>query len=230
VSDQTDNLEDFHFAQKCVDGNTSAILDLQRSYGPELIAFLTGVGATFDEASDVVDSLWTHILSDTPERKARLRAYRGGSSLRTWLKIVALRRFYDLKRHDQTNLETTLDGLPEGSRTPPGAVVEFHILDAALFQLMRTVLEFAFSRCSAEDYVLMQLKFYDGLLNEDLARIWHCAPPTISRLVAKACGDVARETKKQLKEIDPWLDLKWQDFVEMCRWARPGDFDLDATA
>jgi transcriptional regulator with XRE-family HTH domain len=74
--------------------------------------------------------------------------------------------------------------------------------------------------------VLLQLEHCDQLEREDLARMFGCSKPTISRLLHRASAEIEKRTLGYLREHDPWLELKWDDFVELCRTATPACFGL----
>ncbi len=230
-----DNLCDLLLAEKCLAGDEGAAEELMRKFRPSLLAFLTGAGAEIAEAEEVLQAFWADAFSSSPEHQPVLRSYRGDSALGTWLKRATINRLYNLKKQSQRRARTFSPlqvGDPTDPKSPqpePAGPVE-GIPDHALYDLMRAALLEAFRKCPSEHFVQMQLRFCDGLRNEELARIWNCHPSKMSRSLEDACKTIARETQLYIASIDPWLKLTWSDFVEMCLWARPDEFDLGATA
>jgi len=39
----------------------------------------------------------------------------------------------------------------------------------------------------------------------------------VSRVLSEALEQIEKETMRSIKERDPWLELTWQDFVDLCR-------------
>ena len=211
---------DHLLAQKCLEGDEAGIQAFRQRYWLELIKFLGGAGGTATEAEDIVSCLWADALVGSAGKSPLLQRYGGDSSLSTWLKTVALNRLLTLKRRQKVRKETPLAGTPDKvlidlETGPP---------EMNLLQLMRTAVEIAFSRCTNEQFVLLHLKLRDGLQYDELALMWRCSPATISRAVGSACVAIAETTRDFLRQVDPWLELKWEDFLEMCRYARPSSF------
>ncbi len=211
---------DHLLAQKCLDGDEAAISAFRERYWSQLIKFLTGAGGTETEAEDIVNSLWADALAGPAGKPPLLKRYGGDSSLGTWLKTVALNRLLSLKRRQKVRKETPLTATPDEVLIN----VETGPPEMNLLQLMRTAVEIAFSRCSDEHFVLLHLKLRDGLQHDELARMWQCSPAKIARTLGCACVEIAETTRNFLREVDPWLELKWEDFLEMCRYARPSTF------
>ena len=90
---------------------------------------------------------------------------------------------------------------------------------------MRTAVESAFLNCDAEDFVLLQLAHCDELKLRELAVMFRCDNGTISRRLERAQQGINAATMARVKARDPWLELRWEDFVELCHSASPAFFD-----
>ena len=99
--------------------------------------------------------------------------------------------------------------------------------EAPLIKLMRDAVEAAFQECAAEDFVLLQLAHMDGLHLKELAQMFHCSKSTIDRDVKRAGKRVSEATLRYVRRIDPWLELKGEDFLELCRVASPACFGIE---
>ncbi len=219
---------DFEFAQKCVEGDSAAIEALQCEYGPIIAAYLVHRGASARQAHDLTDGLWTDCLTPRAGRGARLATYNGHAPLATWLKTVALNQLISLHEEEKRRQETSIDEqLSHASSSSPELAAPGPPTEAPLLVLMRTALEVAFQRCPAEDFVLLQLAHSDGLLLEELARMFNCAPSTISRRLVAAQGCIQVEVIRYIRQVDPLIALKWEDFVELCRVASPACFGVE---
>jgi RNA polymerase sigma factor (sigma-70 family) len=237
VDHDSRNLSDFQLCHECLEGKVSAIAQLQKEYGPVTISYLVGAGARPSEASEVVNSLWADLLAPVGDRLPRLGRYDGSCALQTWLNTVALNRLLTRKRTEQ-RWDRLIpahvggngadgegeDELPRGWRTD---VDDSEPGEAPLIEIMRVAVETAFLTCEPEDFVLLQLKHCDGLLGAELGLMFGCDASVISRRIDKAENHIAAATLWQVRQTDPWLELKWTDFVELCRTATPACFGLD---
>jgi DNA-directed RNA polymerase specialized sigma24 family protein len=107
---------------------------------------------------------------------------------------------------------------------PASATTAFELVDAPLIELMRDAIREAFAACPAEEFVMLQLAHCDGMRLADLARMWRCSQSRISRTLASAGEDIARGTMRRLRASDAWLEIRWEDFLEVCQSANPLHF------
>jgi RNA polymerase sigma-70 factor (ECF subfamily) len=220
---------DFQLAQNCLEGDESAIYELQNRYRPVTEAYLRRAGATEEEVGEVTGGIWSDCLAARPGSRPRLANYNGHAALHTWLRPLVLNRLM-IARHRRTQWEKLHPGEEEagvlGAAVPAprgaGDSAEMPLLD-----LMREALQAAFMACPAEDFVLLQLAHADGLRGAELARMFGCSMPTISRHLERAGENVAAATLAYIRRADPWLELKWEDFVELCRVASPVCFGME---
>lgn len=232
------HLSDFHLCQECIEGKVSAIALLQNDFGIPTSSFLVGAGALPHEAKEVVDSLWADLLTPVGDQPVPLRRYDGSCALQTWLNTVALNRLLTRKRkeHRWDKLISERVGVSgngeadEEGELPAGCRVDLSDAgpaEAPLIEIMRAAVETAFLSCEPEDFVLLQLKHCDGLLGVELGRMFDCHESVISRRLEKAQATIASATLEKVRQRDAWLELKWPDFMELCRTATPACFGLD---
>lgn len=200
----------------------------------EVIQFLVRSGAPPDEALEFCKSLLTDLVVPKESRKPRLARYEGLSSIDTWLHSVALNGYVDRirrKEREHAVMQTTVppcasetdDELEPAWAMDPKAG---EISDAPLLHLMIDAIESAFKSCTPEDFVLLQLSHCDGLLGKELAVMFRCHPAQISRRLELAQKEIAASVRQHIRQTDPWLDLKWEDFTELCRTSTPTCFGL----
>jgi DNA-directed RNA polymerase specialized sigma24 family protein len=226
---------DFHLAQMCLERNDAALRRLQDLYAASVANFLVGVGASPEEAHEITDSLWGHCLAPDAEGQSRLARYCGAASLQTWLNTVALNRLVSAKRREDSWQRLAPERIPAVSEIPDGDPEPAWMADsrsagtveAPLLHLMREAIEAAFMACPAEDFVLLQLAHTDNLRVVELAKMFDCGIATISRNVVKAGDGIAEATLQYVKASDPWLDLKWEDFLDLCGSASPAFFGVE---
>ena len=224
MSSREPNLSDLHLVEKCAGNDEAAIALLQSNYGARIVAFLVGAGAGGEEAKETVKSLWADCLTPNKGGNVRLMRYNGNCALQTFLNRVALNALLTQKRMDarrQKRFPSSTDGdLPDAPTGDP--TVETPLLD-----LMRDAIQFAFEHCRPEEFVLLQLEYCDQLEREELARMFGCSKATVSRLLSDARISVAETTMNFLRQRDPWLELQWDDFLELCRAASPACFGVE---
>ena len=61
----------------------------------------------------------------------------------------------------------------------------------------------------------------------ELAKMFGCSKSTIDRDLDQAGTRVAEATMRFVRRKDPWLELNWEDFVELCRVANAACFGDD---
>lgn len=222
--------DDFLLAQQCLEGDALAIRRLEDSHGKVIAGYLRHAGANEDEAAELTARLWADVLGPRPDRAPRLATYAGNSSLLTWLKAVALNNLVQLKRRRVRTLEIDPrdPGEIEMSGSGKAPAAEMPNPDAApLLEIMRGAVETAFRQCDPEAFVLLQLAHTNGLLGRELAILYGCAESTISRNLEEARQSIAEATLAYVRKQDPWLELQWSDFLELCRVASPACFGVE---
>jgi DNA-directed RNA polymerase specialized sigma24 family protein len=235
VDPESHYLSDLDLCQECLAGDTTALGLLRGKLRTATIAFLLAKGAKQDEASEIVDSLWADLLAPRKDHPPRLSRYRGAAALQSWLNTVALNNLIAAKRAEKhwqnlapARVGTSVgDGDEEASPAwladPDAPAPE----DVLLIKLMREAIETAFRACAPEDFVLLQLKHRGGLRGAELGVMFDCDDSGITRRLDKAERHIQKATLEHIRKTDPWLELKWQDFIELCRSATPACFGLD---
>ena len=229
MQDALSHTDDFHLVQECLEGKTSALAHLQAAYREPLLAFLQSSGAPPHLAGEIVAELWSDCVASQNGTVPKLARYNGACALSTFLNTITLNALVSRQRRGQRWTTVAIDEDParpdrdgEGWAANPTEPAEVPLL-----QLMREAIEAAFLACPAEDFVLLQLAHTDGLHVVELAKMFDCGIATISRKVERAGREIAEATMRYVKAGDPWLELKWEDFVELCGTASPACFGVE---
>lgn len=231
--------DDFHLAQECLEGKTSALTHLQEAFREPLLAFLQGAGALPHEAGEIVNELWSNCISSQSGSRPELARYNGMCALKTFLNAISLNTLLTRRRREKrwsrlvaSNADGTAatsavgdegfvgPGLEPADRTDSRA-------DAPLLEIMREAIQAAFMACPAEDFVLLQLSHADHLHVMELAKMFGRSKSAVSRDVKRAGAEIAEATLQYIKATDPWLELEWDDFLDLCRSASPACFGVE---
>ena len=225
--------EDLLLVQRCLEGEEPAIIHLRERHRSALVNYLIHAGATVAEAHELVEELWAECLAERRLRRPRLATYLGNSPLQSWLKAVALNNLIQLKRREARRTRiireepiTENDGDAEGgvAETADGANAP---TEQPLLEIIRGAVEFAFRECDPQDFVLLQFAHANGLRGRELAQMFGCSEAKISRDLEAARRQVVKDTMAYVRQQDPWLELKWEDFVELCRAVSPSCFGME---
>ena len=225
--------DDFVLAQKCLDADPMAVRRLQETYRTPLLNYLVHAGALIEEARELVEELWADCLAERPERRPRLATYAGTSPLQGWLKAVALNSLLQAKRSEKRVRKVILDGPPpevgdDSETSEAEAAADRHdSTEPPLLEIMRDSVQAAFRECDPEEFVLVQLAHTNGLRGRELARLFSCSDSKVRRSLETAREKIAAATLRHVRARDPWLELKWDDFVELCRVVSPASFGVE---
>jgi RNA polymerase sigma factor (sigma-70 family) len=204
---------------RCLKGDTTALAQLRELHHQSLVNILRARGATMNETQELLADLWGDCVPADDDRATLLEKFSGKCSLQSWLATVATRRWIDLKRKQTRRGESSLPVDEEArnqllERLPAAADL---IREDALVELLRDCLQAAFAACPPPDMLMLRLVYVHGLTQRELVRMWHWSEFNLSRKLSKAMQLIQQSTLENLKKKDPWLNLTWQDFLDLCQ-------------
>jgi RNA polymerase sigma factor (sigma-70 family) len=213
------------------EGDPEALGWIRNRFHPALMNILMARGASRSEAEELLSDLWGDCVPGDDERPSLLEKFSGKCALQSWLATVATRRWIDLKRkqsrrrevtsHDTSDSEEDVFARMESSallETPSRtAPAEEHLID-----LLRESLQSAFDQLPAGDLLMLRLVYLHGLSQRDVGRMWTWHESKISRRLADAMKNIQTLTLEHLRKKDAWLNLTWQDFVDLCETHQVG--------
>lgn len=211
----------------------SALEHLQAAFRQPLLAFLQSSGAQPQEAEEIVEELWADAVSSRNGTGPKLARYNGACALKTFFHTITLNALITRRRREQRWSALVTPGIDDESArggeeaVSRGAASPAGSAEAPLLDLMREAIQAAFMTCPAEDFVLLQLAHLDGLRVVELAKMFDCSIASISRNTARASREIAEATLQYVGATDPWLELQWEDFLELCRSASPACFGVE---
>ncbi|MBV9127708.1 MAG: sigma-70 family RNA polymerase sigma factor [Verrucomicrobia bacterium] len=224
--------EDRRLVEHCLHGEASAWQRLRVGLQEPLRSILLGRGATSTEAADLLGDLWADCLGGrNGSAEGLLCKYHGQCALITWLATVATHRLVDLKRRqrfvgqlpaavggggngggDSSELTAQIDpfagvAAPEPERAPA---------EAPLLELMLAALRHALSKRTPEERVMLRLVYLEAIPQRVLARMWSWHESKVSRALDAAMERIREDALGHVRRADPWLELSWTDFLQLC--------------
>lgn len=218
-------LESEHsYVTRCRKGDTEALARLRETSHAGLMNILLARGATRTEADDLLADLWADCVPGAEDRPSLLEKFSGKCALQGWLATVVTRRWIDLKRSQARRGQTAVPALDRDAENPlehlPAAPSSE--MEDALVNLLRDSLQAAFARCSAEALVLLHLSYLHGLAQRELVMMMGCHESKISRTLKAVMEQIEADTLEEIKKRDPWLQLTWRDFIDLCETRQIG--------
>jgi RNA polymerase sigma factor (sigma-70 family) len=235
VEETIPHLEDFQLVQLAIDGDRYALQRLGAFFQNPLVKFLMHRGASAQEAEEIAGEMWADCLTVGPTGSPRIASYDGNCQLSSWLNTVAVNRLISLKRKharlnrlgfESINKPVNDDG---GAATLESTIPGEARADSELplIELLKEAIEAGFAACTPEQFVLIRLACADRLRFADLGRMWGCNPGTISRRLEEAKCLVERTALQHVHHADPWIELEWEDFAQLCRSTSLGALGFD---
>jgi RNA polymerase sigma factor (sigma-70 family) len=183
-------------------------------------------GANRTEAEDLLADLWADCVPGNDDRPSLLEKFSGKCTLRGWLATVATNRWIDRKRKQTRHVEIGHNGSSAADGSPgPLASLEAaqpYATEQMLITLLRDSLKNAFTQCSPEARVLLRLVYLHELSQREIVRMLGWSESKVSRYLSSAMEEIENRTLAEIKRCDPWLELTWNDFVDLCETYRIG--------
>ena len=203
---------------QCLQGDPTALAGLREKNHASLGNILRARGASATETEELLADFWGDCVPRNDEQPSLLEKFSGKCSLQGWLATVATRRWIDLKRKQTRRGETHLPDSDNDASDPlerlPAATSA--TADDVLVNLLRDSLQAAFASCPPADLLMLRLVYLHGLSQRELMRMWNWSESKVSRKLTQAMTHIEEQTLQHLKQKDSWLDLTWQDFVDLC--------------
>lgn len=177
-------------------------------------------GASPTEASDITADLLADCFGGKEGKPPLLEKYNGQGKIRAFLTRAAINRLIDLKRHQKFHGELPTRQLEGGSKD------EFDMVaaddDAApeddhLVAVIRDALSHAISKCDPLSLVLMRLVVVHRVRQENVGAMFGWSQSKVSRAISSVMETIKEETLEEVRRVDPWLELEWDDFLSLCR-------------
>ena len=215
--------QDLKFAQSVLTVN-SAAEELRRRYHNRIVSLLCARGATATEAEDLTADLWSDCFQARPDRPALLTKYQGRCALESWLLTVATNRLVDLKRRQGFRVDVSTPDRSSSDFFDQQPQPESTATEESLLKLLRIAIKHAFGKEDSESVLMLKLIHLHQLTQREVSRMWGWHESKVSRTLEVARQHIARDILAELKRHDPWLELRWADFLELCSGSVDGLF------
>lgn len=212
--DEAPALADVDLVQQCIEGSEEAIGQLKKSLTPFLSKVLSSYGASKDEIDEILAQLWGDCLVGP---RPLFHVFNGRSALKSWLTAICVNRWISLKRREAQHTRAVYSLTIEAERPSAPGRSATSPPDSSIIEILGPALREAFAACDVEELVLLQLVHMHGVTQREIASLWKWHESRVSRHIKRAEEKIAELTLRAVKETDPYLELGWQDFVELCR-------------
>jgi RNA polymerase sigma factor (sigma-70 family) len=200
---------------KCRHGDPEALAALRENCHGSLLGILLSRGADRTEAEDLLADLWSDCVPGQDDRPSILEKFSGKCTLQGWLATVATNRWVDRKRKQSRFIDPTRDRTTETDYIHRIEAVSY-ASDDTLIALLRDCLKAAFVQCAPEVRVLLRLVHLHELSQREIVKMLGWSESKVSRFLKTATEEIEKHTLAEVKKRDPWLELTWQDFIELC--------------
>ncbi len=205
---------DVLFAEQCLEGNATALRELQESRAEVARGFLAAAGMPWPQAFEAVAELLSELLASDGAQSPLLAQYQGQCSLETWLNRAALSRAISRRRSEDRYRKRLVNAHLEGAlhHQQRNATAE---ADDLLRKLLRDSIQQALDGCAGDDFVIIHLLFASNLHATEVARMFRCDPRTLRDKADAACAKVRFAVEAELRQRDPWLHLSWPELLNL---------------
>lgn len=203
---------DLVFAESCLAGEEDDLLRLRKLLDGPVRNFLLSAGGRIGDAREILPNLCTELVSPIGARRPLLESYSGEGAILTWLNRIALNRLISMRRRESRDARRFDHGFDLDRVEASSQMGDRNFI----VQILTRAIETGFARCTPEQFVMLHLIHSNGLMQEDVATMFRCSIATISRQLSQIRAEIRLAIEAAIKEQDPWLELKWDDFVALC--------------
>ena len=204
--------------RRCQEGDPSALGQLRTQCHAGLRNILLARGANATEAEDVLADLWSDCVPGLDEQPSLLDKFSGRTTLSCWLATVATNRWLDAKRREARRFQ--VQPAEAGDLDQDVLLGEPMLGTAAreetLARLLKESLRAAFARACSQALVLLRLVYVHELTQREVGRMLGWSESKLSRFLSDTLRQIEVDTLRELRQRDRWLELTWQDFVDLC--------------
>ena len=165
MDDTSSNQDDDEIVDQVVAGNVNAFERLLKKY-QYLVLGIVKKHVPSDQLEDTVQDVFVRAYRSLP-------TYKGKNSFGHWLSVIAVRTCYDFWREHYKSRELPMSSLTEENEAWLNAALFDNsnqaFREAGLQKEAREILDWALDRLSAEDRMVVELVYLEGLSMKEAA-------------------------------------------------------------
>jgi RNA polymerase sigma factor (sigma-70 family) len=219
------NQDDLIIAQAALRGDSTAVNAVLEELPYSLAVLLSKCTDSDSEekAREIIEDLPGDLLAGV-ERDGKnvklLEMYQGRASLRSWITVVALSRLKSWwrgpgYRKRERGIEPQQDQGVSPAERGEGSDGEAHDSSDVL-ALLADALADSLGSLTPRESVCLRLVYLHGVEQQRLARMFGCHAATISRDLDQTKAAIKRRLLWNLRLLDPFLEINWNDCVRLC--------------
>lgn len=214
---------DLETAEAALEGDRTAVETvLEMLAAPSLRSALIARGATPSEAGDLIGDLAGDCFGGEKAKGGihrLLQHYNGGCALSVYLKHVVLRRLISIKRKQAVHPLEHLDAgaSRSGGWDHPSLRAATPGEDRGVVNLLADILRKTFASVEAETLLIFRLVHAHRVPQKRVAFMWGWTEATVSRRMNSLGMQLRGAIAQEIRKTDPWLELTWEDFAQLCR-------------
>ncbi len=219
------NQDDLRIAQAALSGDPAAVNSVLAELPYTLSVLLSKCTDSDSEerAREIIEDLPGDLMAGV-ERDGKtvklLEMYQGRASLRSWITVVALSRLKSWwrapgYRKRERGIEPHQDQLMSSDNrgnSPDGEAYD----DTDVVALLTDALTDSLRSLVPRESVCLRLVYLHNVEQQRLARMFGCHAATISRDLDQTKASIKRRLLWNLKLLDPFLEITWDDCVRLC--------------
>jgi RNA polymerase sigma factor (sigma-70 family) len=213
----TNHDDDAVLVAHCLSGDERALVKLKDEHYNRLVSVTISRGASVTEAGDLVADIWGELTRSANGKQPLLEKYHGKCSLSAWLVTVATHRFIDRRRRGRLFSELPSDISTEFQNGEALATEWVQPSEGHILQILRQAVAESFEACSPETLVMLKLVYIHGVSQRQIGQLWGWTESKVSRRIDKALQDMRRRILAKVKRMDGFLDVSWDDFLDLCQ-------------
>lgn len=176
---------ELYLACACDRGDRVALAIFDRRFVADLDAAVRRMDRSGGAADDIKQVVRQKLFVGEPGGHPKIREYSGRGDLRRWVRAIAVRAAIDAGRADREVPVPPEDDLFELLSVPADHPEVAHLKQASRAEIKAALRE-ALDTLPERERALLQQYYLDGANLEALAALYHVAPSTVSRSLAKA--------------------------------------------
>ena len=166
--------------QRYLNGDDDGIVDVIRDYKDGLILYINGITGDISLAEDIMEETFFKIVTKKPKYSAK-------SSFKTWLYAIGRNTAIDYLRKSNRELSISDTQLED----------EQFLEENYLRAEQKITLHRALSRLVSEYRQVLYLSFFEGLSNDEAAKVMHKSKRQIENLLYRAKKSLRSELEKE---------------------------------